>query len=59
MESKLRHIRYEDKRESLERELEGHFDIDESLEFNASLRYSVYGQTFHKIHTPISNSTTA
>jgi len=51
MESKLRHIRYEDKRESLERELEGHFDIDESLEFNASLRYSVYGQTFHKILT--------
>ncbi|MDQ7066819.1 MAG: helicase-related protein [Sulfurimonas sp.] len=51
MESKLRHIRYEAKREALEQELEGHFDIDESFEFNASLRYSVYGQVFHKILT--------
>jgi len=51
MESKLKHIRYEMKREALQRELEGHFDIDESFEFNASLRYSVYGQTFHKILT--------
>jgi len=51
MESKLRHIRYESKREELERELEGHFDIDESFEFNASLLYSIYGQTFHKILT--------
>jgi len=51
MESKLRHIRYEEKRDSLEQELEGHFDIDESFEFNASLSYSVYGQTFHKILT--------
>lgn len=51
MESKLRHIRYEAKREALEKELEGHFDIDESFEFNASLKYSVYGQTFHKILT--------
>ncbi|SFV62661.1 Helicase-like [hydrothermal vent metagenome] len=51
MESKLRHIRYEDKRQSLESELEGNFDIDESFEFNASLSYSVYGQTFHKILT--------
>jgi len=51
MESKLKHIRYEAKREKLEKELEGRFDIDESFEFNASLKYSVYGQTFHKILT--------
>jgi len=51
MESKLRHIRYEAKRESLEKELEGTFDIDDSFEFNASLKYEVYGQTFHKILT--------
>ena len=51
MESKLRHIRYEAKRELLERELEGKFDIDESFEFNASLKYELYGQSFHKILT--------
>ena len=51
MESKLQHIRYEMKREALERELEGHFDIDESFEFNASLKYELYGQCFHKILT--------
>lgn len=51
MEAKLRHIRYEAKRNELERELEGFFDIDDSFEFNASLRYEVYGQTFHKILT--------
>ena len=51
MESKLRHIRYEKKREALEKELEGHFDIDDSFEFNASLKYEVYGQSFHKILT--------
>ncbi|MEA1983590.1 MAG: SUV3 C-terminal domain-containing protein [Campylobacterota bacterium] len=51
MESKLRHIRYEAKRESLEKELEGSFDIDDSFEFNASLKYEVYDQVFHKILT--------
>ncbi len=51
MESKLRHIRYEAKREALEQELEGKFDIDESFEFNASLKYDLYGQSFHKILT--------
>jgi len=51
MESKLAHIRYEKKREALEKELEGHFDIDDSFEFNASLKYEVYGQFFHKILT--------
>jgi ATP-dependent RNA helicase SUPV3L1/SUV3 len=51
MESKLRHIRFELKREKLQKELEGIFDIDDSLEFNASLKYDLYGQTFHKILT--------
>jgi len=51
MESKLRHIRYEAKREQLQKELEGVFDIDDSLEFNASLRYEIYEQNFHKILT--------
>ena len=51
MESKLRNIRFELKKEKLERELEGFFDIDDSFEFNASLRYSLYDQSFHKILT--------
>lgn len=51
MESKLRHIRYELKREQLEKELDGVFDIDDSLEFNASIHYILYGQSFHKILT--------
>jgi len=49
MESKLEHIRFELKKEALERELEGHFDIDDSFEFNASLQYSLFEQSFHKI----------
>jgi ATP-dependent RNA helicase SUPV3L1/SUV3 len=51
MESKLRHIRFELKKEKLERELEGFFDLDDSFEFNASLRYALYDQSFHKILT--------
>jgi len=51
MESRLRHIRYELKREKLERELEGFFDLDDSFEFNASLKYELYDQHFHKILT--------
>ncbi|QOP46669.1 SUV3 C-terminal domain-containing protein [Sulfurimonas paralvinellae] len=51
MESKLRHIHFELKKEKLERELEGIFDIDDSFEFNASLKYSLYDQSFHKILT--------
>ncbi|SFV54770.1 Helicase-like [hydrothermal vent metagenome] len=51
IESKLRHIRFELKKEKLERELEGFFDIDDTFEFNASLLYSLYGESFHKILT--------
>ena len=51
IESKLRHIRFEVKKEALEKALEGTFDIDDSLEFNASLRYKIYEHHFHKILT--------
>ncbi len=51
MESKLRHIRFDMKKERLEKELEGSFDIDDSFEFNASLKYELYDQSFHKILT--------
>jgi len=51
MESKLEHIRFEEKREKLQKELEGLFDIDDSFEFNASIKYSIYDNVFHKIIT--------
>ena len=51
MESKLRHIRFTMKREKLEKALDGSFDIDDTLEFNASLRYRIFDQHFHKILT--------
>jgi len=51
MESKLRHIRYEAKRKKLENELEGLFDTNDSLEFNASIKYAIFGEVFHKILT--------
>lgn len=51
MESKLRHIRYSLKKERIQKRVDGVFDIDDSLEFNASLRYVIYGQNFHKILT--------
>ena len=51
MESSLRHIRFEMKKEKLERELEGLFDLDDAFEFNASLKYELYEQHFHKILT--------
>ena len=51
MESKLRHIRYNLKKERIQKKADGVFDIDDSLEFNASLFYTLYGQSFHKILT--------
>ncbi|MEA2098608.1 MAG: helicase-related protein [Campylobacterota bacterium] len=51
MESKLKHIRYNLKKTKLEKALDGVFDIDNSLEFNASLRYRIFEQHFHKILT--------
>ena len=51
MESKLKHIRFQVKKEQLQKALDGVFDIDDSLEFNASLRYRIFDQHFHKILT--------
>ncbi len=51
MESKLRHIRYNLKKERVQKKVEGIFDIDDSLEFNASFHYVLYSQSFHKILT--------
>ena len=51
MESKLKHVRFELKRSRLEKALDGVFDVDDSLEFNASLRYKIFAQHFHKILT--------
>jgi ATP-dependent RNA helicase SUPV3L1/SUV3 len=51
MESKLKHIRFELKRAKLEKALDGIFDTDDTLEFNASLHYVLYAQSFHKILT--------
>ena len=51
MESKLKHIRFETKKEQLQKALDGIFDIDDTLEFNASLRYRIFDQHFHKILT--------
>jgi ATP-dependent RNA helicase SUPV3L1/SUV3 len=51
MESKLLHIRFSFKKERLQKRVDGIFDIDDSIEFNASLKYAIYGQHFHKILT--------
>ena len=51
IESKLRHIRFDMKKEHLQKVLDGIFDIDDSLEFNASLRYRIFEHHFHKILT--------
>lgn len=51
IESKLKHIRFDLKRGELEKTLEGSFDLDDSFEFNASLKYRLLGQSFHKILT--------
>ena len=51
MESKLKHIRFDLKKQKLEKTLDGNFDIDDSFEFNASLTYNIFGESFHKILT--------
>lgn len=51
MESKLKHIRFDVKRSELEKTLGGTFDLDDSFEFNASIKYKLLGQSFHKILT--------
>jgi len=49
--SKLQYIRHEQKMMEIQKEVEGVFDIDDSLEFNADIHYILLGQSFHKIHT--------
>nr|WP_321267358.1 SUV3 C-terminal domain-containing protein [uncultured Sulfurimonas sp.] len=51
MESKLKHIRFELKRQRLQKALDGIFNSDNTLEFNASLHYKLYAQSFYKILT--------
>jgi ATP-dependent RNA helicase SUPV3L1/SUV3 len=51
VESKLRHLRFEMKKIEMQKVLEGVFDIDDSLEFNAALKYELFGHSFHKILT--------
>ena len=51
LESKLHHIRFDVKKQELQKALDGIFDIDDSLEFNASLKYKIYEHHFHKILT--------
>jgi ATP-dependent RNA helicase SUPV3L1/SUV3 len=48
--SKLEHIRYIRKRESLEKAVEGKFDYDDRLEFYASILYDLGEEKFSKIH---------
>ncbi|WP_373071743.1 SUV3 C-terminal domain-containing protein [Sulfurimonas sp.] len=49
--SKLQYIRHEQKMMEIQKEVDGIFDIDDSLEFNADIHYVLLGQSFHKIHT--------
>ena len=51
MESKLQHIRYDLKKDMLQKALDGFFDLDDSLEFNASIKYEIFDHKFHKILT--------
>ena len=51
VEAKLKHIRFEVKKQQIEKQLDGFFDIDNSFEFNASLSFNIYNQHFHKIIT--------
>ena len=51
IETKLLHIRFDAKKEKLQKALDGTFDIDDSLEFNASLKYKIHEHHFHKILT--------
>jgi len=51
MEAKLGHIRFEKKKQMIEKELGGVFDLEDAFEFNASLHYKIYNESFHKILT--------
>ena len=49
LQSKLEHIRFEKKRSTIEKSVQGSFDVENRLEFNASLLYVVEGESFRKI----------
>jgi len=49
LQTKLEHLRFEKKRNELERLTQGHFDVENRLEFNASLHYEILEASFHKI----------
>jgi ATP-dependent RNA helicase SUPV3L1/SUV3 len=49
IESKLRHLRFEKKKERLQKALDGKFDNDDRLEFNASIAITTSEQSFKKI----------
>ena len=51
IQNKLKHIRFEVKKQKLERSVDGIFDIDDTLEFNASIHYVLFKESFHKILT--------
>ena len=51
IESKLQHIRFDLKKAKLQKELDGLFDIDDTLEFNALIKYDIYEEHFNKILT--------
>ncbi len=49
--AKLQYIRHEQKMMEIQKKVDGIFDIDDSLEFNADIHYVLLGESFHKIHT--------
>lgn len=51
LESKLAHIRFLAKKERIEKRVDGIFNLDDALEFNASFAYKIYDDFFHKILT--------
>lgn len=56
VELKLSYIRYEAKIRELESTFDAHFTIENSFEFNANIKYEIFGETFHKIQTLSTNS---
>ncbi|SFV75878.1 Helicase-like [hydrothermal vent metagenome] len=51
IEAKLNYIRFEQKKQQIQKMVDGVFDIDNSLEFHASLQYKIFQHHFHKIFT--------
>jgi ATP-dependent RNA helicase SUPV3L1/SUV3 len=49
IESKLRHLRFEKRKQWLQKQLEGSFDLEDRFEFYASLHVKYKAEEFHKI----------